>query len=213
MDTEQQAPPTPRRWSLMHSIHDTPEVRAQRRRDTRRIWQAGFALVIGSLILALAFSYHTPDAGAATTPTAKVTCNPTCQLNRRLTAVCPVYPAMTRPRCVQWVQVAQCETGGQQYNVSLVSIAQIGWRTDGAFDGGLQFRRSTWTSNVARIPAVKLTRPQRQARAAGRYAFAYNAPPSVQILAAEVLRVRIGGNPEQTAGWPHCGAWWYNRPT
>lgn len=133
------------------------------------------------------------------------------QLDRALDAICPVYPAMTRPRCIQWVQVAQCETGGQQRRVTLRSLRQIQWRYNGrsGFDGALQFKPSTWISNVHRIAARKLTRYQRMKRAAGHYNYAYRSPASVQILAAEVLRIRIGGNPAQTAGWPHCGAWWY----
>ncbi|OPZ65616.1 MAG: Transglycosylase-like domain protein [Firmicutes bacterium ADurb.Bin506] len=116
---------------------------------------------------------------------------------------------MTRARCIQWVQVAQCEAGGQQRRVTLTSIRQIDWRTNSTYDGGLQFKQSTWTSNMGRIAARHLTRYQRIQRSNGRYYFAYRAPSSVQILAAEVLRKRIGGNPHQTAGWPHCGAWFY----
>lgn len=118
---------------------------------------------------------------------------------------------MTRRRCVQWIQVAQCETGGQQRRVTLSSLRQIRWRYSGPgyYDGGLQFSPSTWTSNVYRIAARLLTRAQRIARSRGEYHHAYVAPSSVQILAAEVLRRRIGGNPHQSAGWPHCGAWFY----
>lgn len=118
---------------------------------------------------------------------------------------------MTRARCIQWVQVAQCETGGQQRRVTLRSIRQIRWRYSGPgyYDGALQFSPTTWTSNVHRIQSWRLTRPQRIARRAGDYHHAYTGPASVQILASEVLRIRIGGNPHQTAGWPHCGAWFY----
>lgn len=209
MDTDEQAPPAKRgRWSLLTSPDDTPEVAAQRRRDTRRIWVVGLVLLAA---LGLVAGRGTPVADAADTPTARVTCNPACQLNRRLVAVCPSQPgSMTRARCIQWVQVAQCESGGQQTRVTITSLRQIGWRTNKYHDGGLQFTERTWRSNVGRIPARKLTRPQRRARDAGRYRYAYNAPPAVQILAAEVLRLRIGGNPQQSAGWPHCGAWWYS---
>lgn len=113
---------------------------------------------------------------------------------------------MTRRQCVRWVRVAQCESGGQQWRVTLRSMRQIGWHINRAYDGGLQFSVRTWRGNVGRIPSRFLTRYQRIQRNRGRYAFAYSAPPSVQILAAEVLRKRIGGNPHQSAGWPTCGA-------
>ena len=181
----------------------------RRRRNTRRVWVAG-AVMFAVAVFLVANAYTPPADAADTPPTARVTCNPKCQLNRRLVAVCPPQPgSMTRERCIQWVQVGQCESGGQQTTVTITSIGQIGWRTDAYHDGGLQFTQRTWRSNVGRIPARQLTRPQRRARDAGRYRYAFNAPPSVQILAAEVLRLRIGGYPQQSAGWPHCGAWWY----
>lgn len=113
---------------------------------------------------------------------------------------------MTRARCVQWLQVAQCETGGQQRRVTLASLRQIRWRIRNGYEGGLQFTHPTWRSNVYRIASWRLTRPQRVARRAGSYDHGYAAPAPVQILAAEVLRIRIGGNPQQSAGWPVCGA-------
>lgn len=126
-----------------------------------------------------------------------------------LDMLCPQPAAMTRARCAQWVAVGQCETGGQQTSLTARSVAQIRWRYSGPgyYDGGLQFSPTTWTSNVARIPSRKLTRYQRLQRRAGRYHHAWSAPAAVQILAAEVLRIRIGGNPAQTAGWPNCGRW------
>lgn len=187
----------------------------QRRRDKRRMERVGW-VIVGALlaimgIMAL-FGGGTAPADAAGPPVARVTCREACQLERRLRAVCPSQPgAMTRRMCRRWVQVGQCETGGQQTTITLRSIGQIRWRYDGesGYDGGLQFSPSTWRSNVARIPSRQLTRPERLARNAGRYHHAWSAPPSVQILAAEVLRLRIGGNPQQTAGWPVCGAYWY----
>lgn len=179
----------------------------RRRRNTRRVWMIGWLLLVATIAV-VSTGNRTPPAKAAGVD-ARVTCNERCQLNRRLVAVCPQATAMTRHRCIQWVQVAQCESGGQQRHVTLVSIRQIGWRTDAYHDGGLQFTTGTWTSNMGRIPSRFLTRPQRIDRQAGRYRYAFNAPPSVQILAAEVLRKRIGGNPQQSAGWPHCGAWWF----
>ncbi len=118
---------------------------------------------------------------------------------------------MTLARCAQWVQVGQCETGHGQYRVTLRSLWSVRWRYNGSsgYDGGLQFSTTTWTSNVHRIPSRQLTRYQRIQRSRGAYHHAHAAPAAVQILAAEVLRVRIGGSPHQSAGWPHCGAWFY----
>lgn len=113
---------------------------------------------------------------------------------------------MTRKHCNRWLRVAQCEAGGRQWSITHRSLHQIRWRLNSTYDGGLQFSRRTWRSNVARIPARQLTPFQRQQRARGVYAYAYRAPSSVQILAAEVLRRRIGGNPHQSAGWPTCGS-------
>ena len=127
-----------------------------------------------------------------------------------LDKLCPAQPAaMTRSRCAQWVLVAQCETGGQQRYLTPGTVAQVRWRYNGSsgYDGALQFSTTTWTSNVHRIPSIKLTRYQRIQRRAGAYHHAWSAPPAVQILAAEVLRIRIGGEPQQSAGWPNCGAW------
>lgn len=187
----------------------------RRRRDKRimeRVLWASVGAMLAIMALMALFGTGTPPAGAAATSEARVVCKPACQLERRLRAVCPSQPgAMTRRTCRRWVLVGQCETGGQQTTITLRSIGQIRWRYNGSsgYDGGLQFSPSTWRSNVARIPSRQLTRPERIARNAGRYHHAWSAPPSVQILAAEVLRKRIGGNPKQSAGWPHCGAWWY----
>lgn len=167
--------------------------------------------IVLTLILSAAIASATLAATSSHAKPGSIAASSRSQLGRALDRICPIYPAMTRRRCIQWVQVAQCETGGQQRRVTLHSLRQIRWRYNGrsGYDGALQFKPSTWISNVHRIAARKLTRPQRIARQRGRYNWAYNAPPSVQILAAEVLRVRIGGNPQQTAGWPHCGAWFY----
>lgn len=148
------------------------------------------------LVLMLATLIGPPAAGAAPT------------LNGHLAAVCPSQPgAMTKARCIQWVQVAQCETGGQQIGVTLPSIRQINWRYNGksGYDGALQFSSTTWTSNIHRVPARKLTRHQRLQRARGVYHHAWAAPAAVQILTAETLRMR----PDSTGlgNWPTCGAW------
>lgn len=136
----------------------------------------------------------TPSARAAPT------------LEADLRASCPMPKVMTRRHCVRWLQVAQCETGGQQRRVTHRSFHQIRWRYNGSsgYDGALQFSPRTWRGNIGRIPARKLTRLQRIQRAKGRYAYAYNAPPSVQILAAEVLRKRVN-----LGQWPSCGSRFY----
>lgn len=194
----------------MYSINEL-----ESRRHLKRVHRKATAFIAGimlALMVAMLFASGPVPEQANAADTVKVTCNERCQLERRLTAMCPSQPlAMTRRRCVQWVQVAQCETGGQQYRVTLRSIQQVRWRYSGPgyYDGGLQFSPTTWTSNMNRIPARQLTRKQRIDRREGRYRFAYGAPPAVQILAAEVLRQRIGGNPAQTAGWPICGAWFW----
>lgn len=180
--------------------------RRYKRASERLLWMIVGAMLAIMLVMAMLGGGTPPaDAGTPTQPEARVVCKPTCQLNRRLAKVCPSQPgAMERSLCIRWVQLGQCETGGQQYTVTLASIQQIRWRYDGpsGFDGALQFKPSTWTSNVARIPARRLTRPERLARDRGRYHHAWAAPPSVQILAAETLRGREGLDP-----WPHCRAW------
>lgn len=183
----------------------------QRRRDKQRAERVSWALVgvmlIVMVIMFIAAREPDPADAAAPRPPCR---SQACQVEQRLRAVCPSQPgAMTRRTCRRWVQVAQCETGGQQRSITLRSIVQIRWRLNAYHDGGLQFTPSTWTSNVSRIPARQLTRTERRARDAGRYHHAYAAPPSVQVLAADVLRLRIGGDPHQSAGWPVCGAWWY----
>lgn len=169
---------------------------------------SAFIIVLNAMMFAPV--PYDPDAAAAST-LRYATPPHTGTLSERIALTCPAPTAMPRARCAQWLLVAQCETGGQQWSVSHRSLNQIVWSYNGSsgYDGGLQFSPSTWTSNVARIPSIKLTRYQRLQRRAGRYHHAWSAPSSVQILAAEVLRVRIGGNPEKSSGWPHCGAWFY----
>lgn len=127
---------------------------------------------------------------------------------RLLRAWCPAEWSMPRRHCVAWMRVAQCETGGQQWAVTYRSLRQIRWRYNGrsGFDGAHQWRASTWLSNVGRIPARRLTRLQYVARARGGYAFAYAAPPAVQVLAADALRVRRDGG--GLGHWPSCGRRW-----
>jgi hypothetical protein len=105
------------------------------------------------------------------------------------------------------MRVAQCETGGQQRSITYRSLRQIRWRYDGrsGYDGALQFSPRTWRASVGRIPARRLTRAQYVARRAGLYAFAFDAPPAVQVLASDALRVRPDGGLGQ---WPDCG-WRY----
>lgn len=86
-----------------------------------------------------------------------------------------------------WYRVAKCETTYPKWNYS----------GPGYYDGGLQFSPSTWRS------AIKGT------KYAGTWAYAYQAPAWAQIHAADRWRRMIGGNPYQTAGWPHCGRYWY----
>lgn len=131
-------------------------------------------------------------------------------LNRELARVCPRMKIMRRSTCKRWLLVAQCESGGQQRTITLRSLRQIDWKYNGksGYKGGLQFSPRTWSSNVHRIKSRHLTRAQRKQRSMGRYNNAFQSPPSIQILAADVLRQRIGGSPHRTSGWPSCGARW-----
>lgn len=183
------------------TTHDLEHLRQRRRlrEQTRRVTWVLVASMLGIMAAMLLTSGPAPAA----------TCKERCQLNRAITATCPSTRHMTRPHCIRWIEVAQCEAGGQQRSVTLRSIRQIGWRTNKAYDGGLQFSVRTWRGNIGRVAARKLTRRERLHRNAGRYRFAYGAPARVQILAAEVLRLRLGGNPHQSAGWPSCGARFY----
>lgn len=129
------------------------------------------------------------------------------RLERTLRAYCPMPSAMSRKSCRAWLRVAQCETGGQQRRVTLASLRQIRWRYNGSsgYDGGLQFGVRTWRGNIGRVAHRDLTRRQFVDRRRGLYAFAHGAPASVQILAAEELRVRPGGG---LSHWPSCGSRW-----
>lgn len=186
-----------------------PAFLRQRRRDKRlmerTLWMIVGAMLTIMAIMAVLGPGTAPADAAATKPPQRITA-----LERHLRAVCPSQPrSMTRARCVQWLQVAQCETGHQQYRVTLRSVRAIRWRYNGSsgYDGALQFKPSTWTSNVGRIPSRQLTRFQRKQRAAGRYHHAWSAPPAVQTLAAEVLRKRPDSS--GLGNWPHCGAWFW----
>lgn len=121
---------------------------------------------------------------------------------RLLRAWCPA--TITRASCLGWMRVAQCETGGQQRSITYASLVQIRWRYNGrsGYDGALQFSPRTWRASVWRIPARRLTRVQYIERRAGAYAYAYGAPPAVQVLASDALRVRRDGGLGQ---WPDCG--------
>lgn len=83
-----------------------------------------------------------------------------------------------RSRCVPawpWGALASCESGGR-------------WAYNGSsgFDGGLQFLPSTW--NMAKGYA-----------GAGGYAYAWQAPPSVQVAVARAWLARTSW-----AQWPAC---------
>jgi len=133
-------------------------------------------------------------------------------VNRReaaLRSVCPSVDAMPRRSCIAWLRVGQCETGDpDDRSVTSESIRRIRWRYDGSsgYDGGLQFSVRTWGGNIGRVPARRLTRAQRLDRARGVYSFAHRAPASVQILAADALRVRRDGG--GLRHWPVCGSRW-----
>lgn len=153
-----------------------------------------------ALIVTLALMSAGAEARADTT-------RPPSRVERTLRAVCPKPSAMPRPRCVRWLRVAQCETGGQQRRITHRSLRQIRWRYDGpsGYDGGLQFGVRTWRGNIGRVAVRDLTRAQHTARRRGSYRVAHRAPASVQILAAEELRVRPDGG---LSHWPSCGSRW-----
>ena len=89
----------------------------------------------------------------------------------------PVVPPQTLAGSftANWYAIAQCESGGD-------------WDYHGpsGFDGGLQFLPSTWSSLHM------------------GYTYAWQAPPTVQIAAAEKLLAEVGGR--GWTQWPVC--WW-----
>jgi len=116
---------------------------------------------------------------------------------------------MPRRHCVAWMRVAQFETGDtDDVGVTASSLRRLRWRYNGpsGYDGALQFSPRTWRASVGRIPARSLTREQHAARARGAYGLAWAAPPAVQVLAAEALRVRRDGG--GLGHWPSCGRRW-----
>jgi transglycosylase-like protein len=82
---------------------------------------------------------------------------------------------LVRSGGVNWYAIAQCESGGR-------------WSYNGpsGFDGGLQFLPSTWSSLHM------------------GYAYAWQAPASVQIAGAQKLLAEVGGR--GWTQWPVC--WW-----
>ena len=197
-------------------IPDEPDIRAMRivysrsleesidRREhdrPDRVSDVVIGIFIIGLIVAsiIAFALAPGDASAAS------------GVDRReaaLRSVCPRAEAMPRRSCIAWLRVGQCETGDpKDRSVTSESIRRIRWRYDGAsgYDGGLQFSVRTWRGNIGRVPARRLTYVQRRDRARGVYVFAHSAPASVQILAADALRVRRGGG---MGHWPSCGRRW-----
>jgi hypothetical protein len=76
---------------------------------------------------------------------------------------------------INWLAIAQCESGGN-------------WYIDGLYDGGLQFDPGTWI-----------------AAGGGQYAaYAYLATPDEQIATAEAW-VDKTGCVWCSSGWPVCG--------
>lgn len=171
-----------------------------------RWWRRCAGAMLVATIAALAFAVMMlnalPSASASPAPRGLVD----VRAERLLQAWCPA--SMPRRHCVGWMRVAQCETGGQQIAVSYRSLRQIRWRYNGAsgYDGALQFGARTWRASVNRIGARKLTREQYAARERGAYGLAFMAPPAVQVLAADALRVRTDGG--GLGHWPSCGGRW-----
>lgn len=170
----------------------------------RRCAGALAVAMLAALVFAVMMLNALPSASAATVSAEP----PKSRLDRELARVCPSFRVMPRRHCLGWLRVAQCETGGQQWSVTVRSMRQIRWRYNGrsGFDGGLQFSPRTWRGNIGRVPARRLTRAQWIARERGRYRYAWAAPSAVQILAADALRVRPGAN--GLGNWPACGGWW-----
>lgn len=173
--------------------------RAWRAESNRnRAWMRLFmVLSLAAVLFGMMMLNALPSAHGATRGAVDV------RAERLLRAWCPA--SMPRRSCLGWMLVAQCETGGQQWSITYRSLRQIRWRYDGrsGYDGALQFPPRTWRASVGRIPSRRLTRAQYAARARGDYAFAHGAPPAVQVLAADALRVRRDGG--GLGHWPSCG--------
>ncbi len=177
---------------------------ADRARAEARWWRKCTAAMAIVALAAVFFGVMMLNA----LPSAQGAVRSDAQAARVMAAWCPSQRAMTRRVCVRWLRVAQCETGDPaDRGVTAESLRRIQWRYNGAsgFDGGLQFSVRTWRGNVGRVASWRLTWLQRRARERGEYVFAYAAPPAVQMLAAEALRVRPGGG---LGHWPRCGARW-----
>lgn len=78
-----------------------------------------------------------------------------------------------------WTILADCETGDGQVGAPFY----VTWGSNGDFEGAFQFLNSTW----------------RSLNSAAGYDHAYQAPPEVQLRAAQELQVRGGWGQ-----WPSC---------
>lgn len=86
-----------------------------------------------------------------------------------------------------WIAVADCETGDSDGRPPY----SADWRYNGSsgFDGGLQFLPSTWLAAASNLGL------------AGRYPYAYLAPPAVQVIVARAWLARTSW-----LQWPACSA-------
>lgn len=78
-----------------------------------------------------------------------------------------------------WTVLADCETGDGEVGAPYY----VTWDSNGDFEGGFQFLNSTW----------------RSLKASAGYEHAYQAPPEIQLQAAEELQIRGGWGQ-----WPSC---------
>lgn len=180
------------------------EVREQRDR-ARRLSAWAVAVAVVAVVLMLVVSGNSLESSAYGATVKRGATD--VRAERLLSAWCPA--SMPRRHCVAWMRVAQCETGDpRDRGVTYRSLRKIRWRYDGAsgYDGALQFSPRTWRGNIGRVPARRLTRAQWVARERGVYRLAHGAPPAVQILTADALRVRRDGG--GLGHWPSCGGRW-----
>ena len=111
---------------------------------------------------------------------------------------CLLYVAIHRtcghaPNCARWLRVAVCETGrGRGLTPATIRTIRWSYGGPGFYDGGLQFDPHTWLT------------------VSEGYRFAYLAPPRVQVASADRWRRKIGGDPHSSAGWPHCGKFFWH---
>lgn len=86
-----------------------------------------------------------------------------------------------------WNAIADCETGGDSTPGRAPYRARWSYNGRSGFDGGLQFHPSTW--RAAKTPV----------RAARAYAYAWQAPPWVQVAVARSWLRRTSWSQ-----WPVC---------